>query len=74
MRTILLSALALLSSCAKDEQATAPRPATVTTTSVSKPSLDVRGEVDVALQHDEALVLLAVWTTLGSIGSAATNP
>ncbi|PZR13230.1 MAG: hypothetical protein DI536_13160 [Archangium gephyra] len=74
MRTILFGALAWLSSCTTEEAMTAPRPATVTTTAVSKPSLDLRGEVDVALKNDEALLLLSVWAAVGHFGGAATNP
>ncbi|MGV3625733.1 MAG: hypothetical protein ACO1OB_33285 [Archangium sp.] len=73
MRMLLLGALAVLSSCSRDEPVTV-RAADVTVTTVSAPSVERRGEVELALQNDEALALLAVWTTLGRLGSPATNP
>lgn len=74
MRTLLLGALAVLSSCSKEEPVTPPRPANVVTTSVSTPSDGPRGEVDLALKNDETLVLLTVWTSLGRLGGHTTNP
>lgn len=69
MRTLLLGALAVLSSCSKEEPVMPPRQANVVTTSVSVPSVDVRGEVDLALKNDEALVLLALWSSLGAVSA-----
>ena len=74
MRMLLLGALAVLSSCSKEEAVAPPRPANVVTTSVSAPSVDLRGEVDFALKNEEALALLAVWTNLGRLGGHTTNP
>lgn len=67
MRTLVLGALVLLSSCGDEDVVTVPRQPDVALTSASRPAVELRGEVDVALKNDEALVLLTFWAELAKL-------